>query len=83
MTEFGLEAVISPVSVADKAKSDDFDLRPDLDLACDLLSFFYICLKSTHRELSFAASPTSLRPRVLELSRAAKSSPPPPQRGAG
>ena len=26
LAEFGLAAVISPVSVADKAKSDDFDL---------------------------------------------------------
>ena len=30
LVKFGLTAVISPVSVADKAKSDDFDLRPDL-----------------------------------------------------
>ena len=28
--------VISPVTVADKATSDDFDLLPDLDLTFDL-----------------------------------------------
>ena len=41
LAEFGLAAVISPVSVADEAKSDVFDLWPDLDLTCDLLSFFF------------------------------------------
>ena len=70
MAEFGLTAVISPVSVADKAKSDDFDLWPDLDLTCDLLrKFSKKCLKSTYRELLFAASPTSLQTRILDLGR--------------
>ena len=36
--KFGLAAFISPVSVADKTKSDDFDLWPDLDLKCVLLT---------------------------------------------
>ena len=38
--KFGLGDVTSPVSGAHKAKSDDFDLGRDLDLACDLLRFF-------------------------------------------
>ena len=37
---FGLAAVIGPVSVADKANSDDFDLWLDIYLACDLLRIF-------------------------------------------
>ena len=41
MAEFGLAAIISPVSVADKAKSDDFELGPDLDLTRDLLRVFF------------------------------------------
>ena len=32
---FGFSAVISPVSVADKAKNADLDFRPDIDLTCD------------------------------------------------
>ena len=35
-TKFGLAAVIISASVANKAKSDDFDLWPDFDLTCDL-----------------------------------------------
>ena len=35
LAKLGLAAVIIPVSVADKAKSDDFELWPDLDLTCD------------------------------------------------
>ena len=33
----GLVVVNSPVSVAEKAESDDIDLWPDIDLTCDLL----------------------------------------------
>ena len=40
LEKFGLAVVISPVSVADKAKSNDFDIWPDLDLARDLLRKF-------------------------------------------
>ena len=36
LAQFGFAAVISPVSAADKAKIDDFDLWHDLDLTCDL-----------------------------------------------
>ena len=66
LAKFGLAAVIGPVLVADKTKSDDFDLWPGLD---DLLPFydFQILFKSTHWELSIAASPTSLWLLVREL----------------
>ena len=37
LAKFGFAAVISPVSVADKAKSDGSELWPDLDVACGLL----------------------------------------------
>ena len=37
LAKFGFAAVISPVSVADKAKSDGSELWTDLDVACDLL----------------------------------------------
>ena len=47
LAKFGFAAVIGPVSVGDKAKSDDFDLWPDLDLTCDILKVFLIPLKST------------------------------------
>ena len=83
MVEFGLAAVISPVSVSNKAKSDNFVMWPDLDLACDLSRFFLNRLKSTHREFSFAASPSSLRLRAREIGRGrGKISPPPPPSGA-
>ena len=46
--KFGFAAIISHISVADKARSDRFDLRPDPDLACDLLNkIFKIPSKST------------------------------------
>ena len=38
--QFGFAAVISPISLANMAKIDDFDLRSDLDLTCDLLQIF-------------------------------------------
>ena len=41
MAKVGFAAVISPVSVADKAKIDAFDLEPDLDLTCHLLNIFF------------------------------------------
>ena len=40
LAKFVLAAVVSSVSVADKAKSDDFSIWPDLDLTYDLLRFF-------------------------------------------
>ena len=36
MEKFGFAAVSSPVLVADKAKSDNFDIWPDLDLTYEL-----------------------------------------------
>ena len=36
LTKFGFAAVVSPVSGAEQAKSDDFDTCLDLDLTCDL-----------------------------------------------
>ena len=45
MTGFGLAGVINPVSVADKVKSDDFDIWSDLNLTCDLLIYFFKLLK--------------------------------------
>ena len=47
LTKFGIAAVISSVSVADKAKNDVFDPWSDLALTCDLFKFFLISLKST------------------------------------
>ena len=44
LAKFGLAAVISPVSVADKAKGDEFYHLPVLDLTYDLLRFLK-CLK--------------------------------------
>ena len=40
LTKFGIAA--NPVSLTDKVKRDDLDLRYDLDLKCDLFksSFF-------------------------------------------
>ena len=40
-TKFRFTAVVNPVSVADKAESDDPVLGPDLDLTCDAGRFFY------------------------------------------
>ena len=66
------------LSVADYAKSDDFDHWPEFDQTWELSSFFN-CLESTHQELPFAFLPTSLRPSVRELDRGkAKLAPPPP-----
>ena len=82
---FELSAVISPVRVTDMAKSDDFDIWPDLDLTCDLLRNLKKCSKSIHRELSISASPVSLRPPVRELATGGKIyllPLPPPQRDA-
>ena len=36
LAKFWFAAFMSPVSVANKAKSDEFDLRPDQELTCDL-----------------------------------------------
>ena len=38
LARFGFAAVISPVFVADKAKSVDFKFRAILDLTCDIFS---------------------------------------------
>ena len=90
--KFGLAAVVSPVSGADKAKSNAFGIWPDLDLTSDFLRKKNF-LKSTRRESSIAPSPASLRPSALELGKWEQNLPPPtptptpagrvPQRGAG
>ena len=93
LAEFGLVAVISPVSVAHKAKSDGFDLGPYLDLTYDLLRKILTLLKkysSRTFDCRLARLATATRSRVrrgggLNLT------PPPewgafgqiPQRGAG
>ena len=41
LAEFGFAAIISPVSVADKAKSDNFDRWPDLGLPCNVFKIFF------------------------------------------
>ena len=48
LAKFGFEAVISPVSVADKAKSSDFDLWPDINLIIDLLRNFLNIAQKVH-----------------------------------
>ena len=79
LAKFGLAAVISPVPVADEAKSDDCDLWSDLDLTCELLIFFNY-LKSTHWELPIAVS---LRLLVRQLGGGGgRICLPPPQWGA-
>ena len=79
LAQFGFAAIISHISVADKAKRDRFDLWPDLDLACDLFKkIFKIPSKSTRWELSIAASPASLRPLVRELAGGGVNIYPPP-----
>ena len=37
LAKIGLAAVVCPVSIIDSAETDDFDLRPDIDLTCDHL----------------------------------------------
>ena len=59
----------SRFSVANKMKSGDFDIRPDLDLICELLRSSFNRLQSTRRELSVPTTPASLRPPVRELGR--------------
>ena len=44
LANFEFAAVGSLVLGADKAKSEDFDIRPDLDISCDLLNIFLITL---------------------------------------
>ena len=41
LAKFGFAAVFSSVCVADKVKSDDFYLCPDLDLSCDVLKIIF------------------------------------------
>ena len=67
LAKFGWADVISPGGIADKAKSDDFDIWPHFDLVCDLLRIKKKTLRSTRLELSIAPSPASLRPSVREL----------------
>ena len=81
LSKFGFVAVISPVSVANKAKSDDLDLWRDLDLACDLLRF------NSPKKYSSRAFDCCLarlaRPSVRELGRVEEGGqnlPPPPSR---
>ena len=37
LEKFAFAAIISPVSIVDMARSDDFGIWPDLDLICDIL----------------------------------------------
>ena len=46
MAKFWFEAVTSPVSVSDKAKGDDIDLKPDLDIICDVFDIIFNFLKN-------------------------------------
>ena len=71
--------IISPVSVADKAKSDNFDLQPGM---WPFMKMFENCSKSAHRELSCAVSPVSLRPSVCILCRGGGGAESAPPRGA-
>ena len=67
MGNLGFAAVISPISVADKAESDDFGIRPGLDLTYDLFKENIQIPPKSRRESSIADSPTSQRPLVREL----------------
>ena len=62
LTKFGFAVVISPVSVANKTKVDDFDISPHLDFTRDMLKKIFKILQSTRLELSIAALPASLWP---------------------
>ena len=78
--KFGFAAIISHISVADKSKSDRFDIWPDLDLAYDLFKKFKKISESTHWEISIATSPASLRLLVRELAGGGNNIYPPPPR---
>ena len=67
LAKFELAAVVSPVSVADKSKSDDFDLWPDFDLTCDLLRIFEIVQKVIMESFRLPLAQHSPRPPVREL----------------
>ena len=41
LAKFGFAAIISRISVADKAKSDRLDLWPDRDLDCNLFKIYF------------------------------------------
>ena len=74
---FELVAVINPVTVADKAKSDDSDLWPDLELTCDLLRKLKKLLKKYSSRAFYgrlARLATANRSRVRHC-------PPPPPAG--
>ena len=67
LAKFLLATGVSPVSVSDKVKGDNFDNWPDVDLSCILFNMF--SLKSILWELSIAASPSSLRLLVREVAK--------------
>ena len=74
------------VSVADRAKSEDFDLLPDVDLTGNILKFFYLIEEYSLRAFNYRLETATLR----ELRRRGAESPPPrdvfsriPQRSAG
>ena len=84
LTKFELSAVISSVTEADKAKVTILSF--DLTLIWHVtFSDFFKCSKSTHRELSTAASSVSLRQPVRELNRGGRICPPrpPPPKPSG
>ena len=49
LARFEIVTIVSTVLGADNAKSDDFDLWPDPDLACDLLKIFNSLIKYSLR----------------------------------
>ena len=80
LAEFGFVSVISPVSVPDKAASDDFDLRADLDLICELINILFLfCLKNF---ADFNCRPAHFATAVGSRVRQRGQCPPPHQRGA-
>ena len=81
MAQLEFTAIWSPVSVAGKARSDYFDLWPDIELTCDRVNFLNALRKNSlgafERRLAHLATVTG-----LWVSRAVKFTPPPArQRG--
>ena len=61
LAEFGVAAAICTVSVADRAKDDDFELWRDLNLTCDLKVFFNFLLKKYPTSATSSAGTPALR----------------------
>ena len=82
LAKFELAAVISSVTVADKTKSDDFDLWPDLDRTCDLCRLKKMLKKCSSRAFDYRLT----RPTTATRSRVGRWGgqlpPPPPPSGA-